>query len=537
MSFDHYLRYDEMTAFLQGLVRDYPDLASMKSIGKTCGGRDIWLMTVTDSSTGAPEDKSALSMDGGIHAQEVASTMGVLHALGELLSGFGRDETVTELLRAHTVYAIPRINADGAELVLTTPGTVRGSVERFYPPQDGVVPEDIDGDGEILRMRIPDPAGRWKIADFDTRVMEERGPADIRGPFYTVLPEGMLRGEDQVSLREAPPREGLDPNRQFPFDWSDHVPDDFGQNTSGPAPLHDAEVQLLHRFILSHSNIAFEMNFHTYGGQHISPLDFCPGEKPQGEDAELFDRLGKMFHQLTGYQTSGIFPPGATDIAHGSYTTYLFWSLGIPAYVTELWDFPLQADPERPADWSMYFVSSREQFIREETTRLRWDEEKNGSRGFVPWKPFRHPQLGDVEIGGWKEKFTRWNPPVGLLPDVLEKAGATVMASLAVLPRLQLSVRSAVRTGENRCRLEMAIRNTGFLSTAASRQAVLHGLGNDLMLEARSEGNCVRHSLLPLEGYASRRVLLDVEGVAGSTVFLTLSAVRAGRATAVCVIP
>ena len=382
MLFDHYLRYDEMTDCLQHLVAAYPGLASMESIGKTYEGRDIWLTTLTDASTGSPETKSALSMDGGIHATEVASTMGVLYTLDALLSAFGTDPAVTELLRLHTVYAIPRINADGAELVLTTPGRVRGSVEKYYPLQDGVVPQDINGDGEILKMRVPDPAGRWKVSDFDPRVMEERMPADRKGPFYTLVPEGMVAGEDLIALHEAPPQEGLDPNRQFPFDWSPRVPDDCGQNTSGPAPLHDAEVQVLQHFILSHPNIAFEMNFHTYGGQHISPLDFCPREKPQENDAMLFDSLGKMFHSLTGYQTSGIFPPGAMDIAHGSYTTYLFWTLGIPAYVTELWDFLVQADPERPAGWSMYFVTSREQFVRENTTQLRWDEEQNNSQGF-----------------------------------------------------------------------------------------------------------------------------------------------------------
>ncbi|MCR4883169.1 MAG: hypothetical protein K6A68_06345 [Clostridiales bacterium] len=537
MQFDHYLRYDEMTDWLHRLVAAHPDLALLESIGKTYEGRDIWLITVTDFSSGKPESKSALSMDGGIHATEVASTMGVLYTLDALLSGFGSDASVTELLRLHTVYAIPRINADGAELVLTTPGRVRGSVEKFYPPQNGVVPQDINGDGEILQMRIPDPAGRWKVSDFDPRVMEAREPADRKGPFYTLVPEGMVSGEDLIALHEAPPQEGLDPNRQFPFDWSSHVPDESGQNTSGPAPLHDIEVQVLQQFILAHPNIAFEMNFHTYGGQHISPLDFCPREKPQEGDANLFDSLGKMFHGLTGYQTSGIFPPGAMDIAHGSYTTYLFWTLGIPAYVTELWDFLVQTDPERPESWSMYFTACREQFVRENSTQLKWDEEKNGGKGFIPWTPFRHPQLGDVEIGGWKEKFTRWNPPLHLLPGVLEKARSTAMASLSLLPSLEMCVHSIHPNGKGQFTLELAVRNTGFLPTSASQQAVLHGFGNDLTLMVRSGKKEETCALLPLDGFSSRRVLIHVHGRKGQKVHLRLSAIRAGAVETDCILP
>jgi hypothetical protein len=53
----------------------------------------------------------------------------------------------------------------------------------------------------------------------------------------------------------------------------------------------------------------------------------------------------------------------------------------------------------------------------DELERLRWyDEHRAGKGDFRDWTPYKHPQLGDVEIGGWNPKFYSQNPP----PDLLE---------------------------------------------------------------------------------------------------------------------
>jgi hypothetical protein len=40
-----------------------------------------------------------------------------------------------------------------------------------------------------------------------------------------------------------------------------------------------------------------------------------------------------------------------------------------------------------------------------ELERLRWNDEELGGRIFVDWKPYDHPQLGKVEIGGFVRKI------------------------------------------------------------------------------------------------------------------------------------
>ena len=46
-----------------------------------------------------------------------------------------------------------------------------------------------------------------------------------------------------------------------------------------------------------------------------------------------------------------------------------------------------------------------------EAERHAWNDAELGGTGFAPWKKYAHPQLGEVEIGGWRARFISRNPP------------------------------------------------------------------------------------------------------------------------------
>ena len=52
LKFPHYHTFDEMTAYLKGVQQDHPKLASLSSMGKSHEGRDLWVMTLTNTETG-----------------------------------------------------------------------------------------------------------------------------------------------------------------------------------------------------------------------------------------------------------------------------------------------------------------------------------------------------------------------------------------------------------------------------------------------------------------------------------------------------
>ncbi len=65
---------------------------------------------------------------------------------------------------------------------------------------------------------------------------------------------------------------------------------------------------------------------------------------------------------------------------------------------------------------------------------MRWNDEEEEGRAFTDWKPFDHPQLGPVEIGGGDFKFHQENLPVGYLPDLCQKISAWTLATISLNP-------------------------------------------------------------------------------------------------------
>ena len=114
-NFDRFLRYDEMVTWLTDLASRFPHLVTLETYGKSHLGRDLWIATVTDSTTGSHDTKPAHWIDANIHATEVTGGVAALYILEYLTSQFGRDHHTTEVLRTRTFYIVPRVNPDGVE--------------------------------------------------------------------------------------------------------------------------------------------------------------------------------------------------------------------------------------------------------------------------------------------------------------------------------------------------------------------------------------------------------------------------------------
>ncbi|RPH57026.1 MAG: carboxypeptidase, partial [Chloroflexi bacterium] len=272
--FDRFYRYDDLTRLLHTFAQEYPNLAKIQSIGKSHEGRDVWLLTLTNFQTGPDTEKPALWVDGNIHASEVTASTANLYFLNSLLTRYGQDQAVTEALDTRAIYLCPRVNPDGAEWALADrPKFIRSST-RPYPydeePVDGLVGnEDMDGDGRILQMRIPDPNGAWKACPEDARLMVRRDPVESGGQYYRILPEGLIKNYDGVTISISRSKQGLDLNRNFPVNWRQEV----DQHGAGPYPLSEPETQNLADFIVNHPNIGNAITFHTMSGVLLRPYD------------------------------------------------------------------------------------------------------------------------------------------------------------------------------------------------------------------------------------------------------------------------
>ena len=64
---------------------------------------------------------------------------------------------------------------------------------------------------------------------------------------------------------------------------------------------------------------------------------------------------------------------------------------------------------------------------------------------YKPWKPFKHPQFGDVEIGGWVKMSSRLPHPF-MLTDLAHRNASAVLFAAAQTPD-DLARRAAAREG------------------------------------------------------------------------------------------
>ncbi|HNW36187.1 MAG TPA: M14 family metallopeptidase, partial [Candidatus Ozemobacteraceae bacterium] len=107
-----YYTYERMTSTLKSWAEKYSSIARLESIGKTCEGRDIWAMKVSDNPA-LDEKEPAVLVMGAHHAREWISVEVPMGALQKYLESYGKDENLTRLVNEREVWFVPMVNADG----------------------------------------------------------------------------------------------------------------------------------------------------------------------------------------------------------------------------------------------------------------------------------------------------------------------------------------------------------------------------------------------------------------------------------------
>src|SRR5215207_2143913 len=453
-NFDAYLRYGELTRALHALAEDHPGFCKVESIGKSYEGREIWLAELTNLKTGPAETKPAFWVDGNTHAGEVTGSMAALYLIEHLLEKHGSEDLPTRLLDEQAFYVLPRLSPDGAERYLTTAYTLRATLRPWPEPEEepGLHPEDVDGDGNILQMRVEDENGEWRVSENDARLMVPRAPDEVGATYYRLYREGTFKDYD-----------GFDRNRQYPYHWQDEEMD------AGPYPLSEPESRAQVDFFLEHKNIFGVHTYHTFCGAILRPYSNRPDDEMREHDLAVYKALGDRGTQITGYPNISVYHDFSYDpkkFITGAFDDWAYDYYGVFAFTIEFWSMARAAGVE---------VENFIEFFRDppedaSLKMLAWNDRELGGDGFVPWRPFDHPQLGRVEIGGWKTKFTAQNPPPKFLEAECEKLARFALSHASTAPRLQTRLATEELSPGLR-RLELIVENAGYLPTNVSRVA------------------------------------------------------------------
>ena len=471
-----YLDYADLTTQLGTWARSYPDFVTLSSLGKSAEGRDIPLLTIGRNPN---QHRPAVWIDGNMHATEVCGTSVALAIAEDVIAIYqGKDEAggkplpphMAQAIRGTLFYVVPRISPDGAEAILKTGRYVRSSPVNDRVPQSHAywVASDVDGDGQMGYMRQQHPQGELAELRGDDGVplsppvMVPRLPEDA-GPFYKLYPEGHIVNFDGQRIPDPQFLSDnlYDFNRNFAHQWKPE-PEQVG---AGHFPGSAPETRAVMEFAIAHPHIFTWLNLHTFGGVLIRPMGDKPDNKMDQTDLAMYRQVEAWMTEHTGYATvSGfhefLYEPDKP--LHGDLVDWTYYQRGCLAYVVELWDLFAQLGIARKKPFVDHYAKlERKDFL----ALWKMDREVNQGRIFKAWRKTQHPQLGEVEVGGFDGRVGISNPPYEKLAETCATQSAAFLRVAALVPQVSLEVVKTENLGDAHTRVELRVINSGYLGT------------------------------------------------------------------------
>ncbi len=516
-----------LEAAISKLEREHGDLVARIELGKSREGRAISALRLAAGEIEA--GRPAILMVANLEGSDLFDSSLALHHAIKLAEMYGDEERATALLNEVTVYIIPRANPDAAEARFATPlyeritgGHGRDTDRDGRNGEDG--PADIDGDGRILWMRVPDSEGTWIADPTDARALKEADrTADERG-IWKLMPEGRdFDGDKEIA--EDPPHDTR-VNRNFSAGWIEHDAE------YGLFPTDEPEVRALADFVLAHRDIALVL---CTG----APDTLLAKRKTVADDARSVKRVpldgtfksdDALLQRIADdYKKALDGAPTGADHTPGTFQRWCYDERGLLVISTVLWEMPkgfeapededapesdstdvdseehrdehsdarntgalgyiddepqdlkptgdLDADSEADTDSDESAsdegneathtdAEGNEEEDKPEPTddaeRLNWIDGSGETWRFADWTTFEHPDLGTVEIGGFTP-YARNEPPE------LERAKLAtghfefLLGLGSKLAKVELFECSAEDLGGELWRIKVVVRNDRML--------------------------------------------------------------------------
>ncbi|MFZ0283034.1 MAG: M14 family metallopeptidase [Bacteroidales bacterium] len=459
-----YADHQQLTSKLKALVTRYPGMCSFRSLAKTAGGKDIWLITV---GTGETENKPAVAVVGGVEGSYILGR--------ELAAGFAvnilensAEAGTKDLLNKITFYILPDVNPDASETYFSALKYER-NINSLSTDDDrdftfGEDPcEDLNKDGYISLIRIQDPAGTYIESDEDKRIMVRADLSKGQTGGYLVYSEGIDNDKDSRWNEDG--EGGVNFNRNLTYNY-----EEFGAG-SGMYPVSEPEVKAVLDFLYDRFNIYALFTFGPQDnlGQPMksqerterSGADQAP-QPPQGPDQgrmrmsrkftsilgsdELLNKLvSEKYHEITGAKGAP-----ASVSSPGNFMEWAYFHYGRYSFGTPGWWFPVEKGKNQ------------------EATFLKFAEKNGINDVFIPWTEISHPDFPGkkAEAGGLKP-FVIMNPPADTLGDLITAHYKFITSIASMHPELEILDIKTEDAGENIFRLSLKVHNKGIFATCA----------------------------------------------------------------------
>ena len=108
-----YLTPEAVNAELKRLAETYPHIAKIVKIGQSVSGRDLLFIKISDQPD-IDEVEPEFKYIGNMHGDEIANREVLLKFVEYMLSEYGKNEGITDLINNTEIWIMPSMNPDGA---------------------------------------------------------------------------------------------------------------------------------------------------------------------------------------------------------------------------------------------------------------------------------------------------------------------------------------------------------------------------------------------------------------------------------------
>ena len=554
--------------------------AELSVLATTAGGRTLPLLSL------APVDGDPTAPAVLVIGDPLGDTPAGAEAVLALTRGLVVD-AYPGRAREMRWYLLPSLDPDGAARFFAESRTCDGANGRPEDDdRDGAVdedgPDDLDGDGRIAEMLLPDPAGAWLI---DEGLARKAEPARGERGLYRKLIEGDDDDGDGRYNEDGPG--GAVPGRNFPHGFVHWTP------RHGPWAASEIESRALLEFAFAHPEIALVLVFGPantlasppaadaandprrimhkpprgfarragldtqalYGLEElveiargiIRPdmteedvlglLDLGPAKAPPAADRVWWDAISADYAAALAAAGHDAPRVASAEPGPGNVQDWAYYQFGVPAFAVDVWTPPLPAAPLDTAAVDSTLAPATPDTTSTIPPDLRaladLGEAALDGSGVLPWREVTLADGTIARVGG-EAPFARRTPPAGALDTLLPPVLDFVAALPERLPRLEgLDVEIESR-GDALWVVIAHVRNGGALPyptvqgrrTRRPRPVALTLEGAEV-LEGRARQTVVQ---VPAMGAASVRWL--VRGSPGDMINLRAEAPGFGAAAA-----
>lgn len=266
-----YYNYQQMTDLLQNLSTDFSQIMKVTSLAKTYGGRDIWMVKISDNASKDEDEKGVLLM-GAHHGNEKPSYEVLIYYIKNLLESYEKNNTDDD--------------------------------------EDGMINEDIiDGfDNDDDGLIDEDPS-------------EDRVRAIVNNTQIFIIPMVNPDGVEANTRKNCAPNYGwygkrksitsygVDLNRNYGYDWNYYkirpLLCRFFISVRDRSPIYrgaylfsENETKAVKQFV-ENTNISISISYHTFASMVFYPWFHISKPTP---DHEIFISIGENMTKINKYE-------------------------------------------------------------------------------------------------------------------------------------------------------------------------------------------------------------------------------------------